>query len=154
MLDPIKKSIEVPCSQKMAFEVFLHEMQTWWPLDKFTCSAMRGGPAKAIKVDARVGGRIVEVAHDDAEVDWGKIRSYDPFSAFSMDFHIPHPKFQMDGKTLVEVTFTELGAAGTRVDLTQRNWEVLGDMAESVRGGYMQGWDMIFGKAYRAACSK
>ncbi len=42
MLDQITKTIEVPCSQEMAFEVFLNKMDRWWPLDKFTVSAMRG----------------------------------------------------------------------------------------------------------------
>src|SRR6266702_978541 len=31
MLDPIIKTIEVPCSQAKAFDVFLNEMDSWWP---------------------------------------------------------------------------------------------------------------------------
>src|SRR5207249_192925 len=49
MLDPIIKTIEVPCSQERAFKVFLNEMDSWWPLGKFTVSAMGGAPAKAIR---------------------------------------------------------------------------------------------------------
>jgi len=52
MLDPIIKTIEVPCSQAKAFDVFLNEMDSWWPLGKFSVSAMGGAPAKAIRVDA------------------------------------------------------------------------------------------------------
>lgn len=155
MLEPIKKTIEVQCSQKMAFEVFLHEMDAWWPVDKFSSSAVGGGgAAKAITVDARLGGKIVEIGHDDTHYQWGEIRSYDPHDAFSMDFHVPHPKFPMGGTTLVEVRFTQLGEGATRVDLTQSNWEALGEMAESVRGGYEKAWGMIFGQSYRAACEK
>ena len=47
MLDPIIKTIEVPCSQEKAFRVFVKEMDTWWPLGKFTVSAMGGKAAKA-----------------------------------------------------------------------------------------------------------
>lgn len=154
MLDPIRKSIEVPCSQKMAFEVFLDGMDTWWPLDKFTHSAMRGGPAKAIRVDPKVGGKIVEIGHDDAEVLWGEIKTYDPYDGFSMDFHVPAPGFDVDGFTFVEVRFTAIAERKTRVELTQTEWEFLGDMAEGVRGGYVKGWSMIFEQAYAAACSR
>ncbi len=61
MLDPIIKTIEVPCSQERAFKVFLNEMDRWWPLGKFTVSAMGGAPAKAIRVEAKQGGKIVEI---------------------------------------------------------------------------------------------
>ena len=49
MLDPIIKTIEVPCSQARAFEVFLNEMDSWWPLGKFSVSAMGGAAAKAAR---------------------------------------------------------------------------------------------------------
>lgn len=154
MLDPIKKTLEVPCSQKMAFEVFLLEMDTWWPMAKFTHSAMRGAPAKSIQVDAQVGGKIVEIGHDDAEVQWGAIKTYDPYASFSMDFHVPHPKYPVEGYTLVEVSFTELGEGSTRVDLTQTHFEGLGDMAEGSHQGYGSAWNMILEQAYKGACAK
>ncbi len=42
MLDPIVKTIEVPCSQAKAFDVFLNEMDSWWPLGKFRPSGING----------------------------------------------------------------------------------------------------------------
>jgi hypothetical protein len=57
-LEPIVKSIEVPCGQEQAFNVFVNEMDSWWPLGKFTTSAMAGAPAKAIRVEAKKGGKI------------------------------------------------------------------------------------------------
>ena len=48
MIEPIVRSIDVPCDQALAFSVFLNEMHTWWPLAKFTVSAMGGSPAKTI----------------------------------------------------------------------------------------------------------
>ena len=84
MIEPIIKTIEVPCGQKMAFEVFLNEMDTWWPLDKFTTSAMAGAPARSIRVEARPGGQIVEIGSDDTETLWGTIQSYDPHDFVSI----------------------------------------------------------------------
>lgn len=42
MLEPIVRVIEVPCGQEAAFNIFISEMNTWWPLGKYTTSAMDG----------------------------------------------------------------------------------------------------------------
>ncbi|PCI81674.1 MAG: hypothetical protein COB20_01610 [SAR86 cluster bacterium] len=154
MLDPIVKTIEVPCDQQKAFTVFLDEMASWWPLDKFTTSMMKGAPAKSIKVDTREGGKIIEIGSDDSETLWGTITTYDPYGFFSMDFHIPGPPaFEVGKFSHVEVKFTKLAEQQTQVELTQTNLEVFEDMAEGVHGGYNFGWGLIFEQAYKEACS-
>src|SRR5438034_3109419 len=130
MLDPIIKTIEVPCSQERAFKVFLNEMDSWWPLGKFTVSAMGGEPAKAIRVEAKQGGKIVEIGPNGTEYLWGTIKSYDPHDFVSMDFHFAPPGEKVDARTLVEVRFTALGNKRTRVVLTQSNWEAFGERSE------------------------
>jgi len=152
VLDPIVKTIEVPCSQKKAFEVFVNEMESWWPLGKFTVSAMGGKPAKSIRVEAKQGGRIVEISPDDTEHLWGTIKSYDPYDFVSMDFHIPQPGEKVESRSLVEVRFTALGNERTRVELTQSNWEAFGERAAMMRGGYGKGWVVIFEQAFKSAC--
>lgn len=153
MLDPIIKTIEVPCSQEKAFTVFLNEMDSWWPLGKFSVSAMGGAPARAIRVDARPGGIIVEIAPDGAEHLWGTIKTYQPHEVVSMDFHFAPPGQQVDARTLVEVRFTALGPQRTRVVLTQSNWEAFGDQAAMLRDrGYGKAWDAIFEGAFKTAC--
>ncbi len=152
MIEPLVKTFEVPCSQQNAFEVFLDKMDTWWPLDKFTVSAMTGQPARAIKVDAREGGQIVEVGGDGTEVVWGTILTLDRYSRVTMDFHIPRPGDVVTRRPLLELDFVPLSATQTRVTLRQSNFEALGDMAASVRGGYDFGFKMIFEGSYAAAC--
>ncbi len=150
MLDPIIKTIEVPCSQEKAFGVFVNEMGSWWPLDKRSMSMISGGkPAKSLRIDPKEGGKIVEIGHDDTEHLWGTIRSYDPHDSLSMDFHMGLPA---ENASLVEVRFTELENERTRVELTQSNWEAFGEMAEMMRGGYGSGWVIIFEQAYKSAC--
>ena len=149
MLDPMTYTIEVPCDQKKAFEVFV-DMGSWWPLDKRSMSLMGGGqPAKSLQVEPKQGGKIVEIAPDDTEHLWGTIKSFDPNDFLSMDFHMGLPP---ETASLVEVLFTTLGENQTRVELTQSNWEGFGDMAQMMRDGYGSSWVMLFEEAYKSAC--
>ena len=152
MIEPLIKVIEVPCSQRSAFDTFLDRMDTWWPLAKFTVSAMTGQPARGIRVDPRVGGEITEIGHDGTEVVWGIIRVLDRHDRLVMDFHIPRPGDVVTTRPLLEVEFTALAPSVTRVSLTQSNFEALGEMGASVRGGYGFGWTVIFEQGYLAAC--
>lgn len=150
MLDPITKTIEVPCNQKKAFSIFINEMGSWWPLDKRSMSMKKcGKPAKSLRVEPKQGGKIVEIDHDDTEHLWGTIKSYHPHDSISMDFHMGLPA---ETASLVEVRFTVLDNERTQVELTQSNWEAFGEMAEMMRGGYGSGWVIIFEQAYKSAC--
>jgi len=152
MIDPIEKSITVPCDQQLAFETFLLGMGRWWPMGKFTYSAMQGAPAKDIRVDPRPGGEITEIGADDSEISWGHVETYDPFGFMALRFHIPAPGHEAGGQTLLEIRFSQADE-GTRVDLKQSDFEAIGEMAEPSRGGYGHGWTMIFESAYAQACA-
>lgn len=151
MLDPIVRTIEVPCGQKKAFNVFA-DMPTWWPLTKRSMSLKNfGKPAKALRIDAKKGGQIVEICPDDSELLWGTITTYQPYDLFRMDFHMGMPP---QNASVVEVRFTPLDGERTRVELTQSNWEAFGDLAEMMRGGYGSSWGLLFDEAYKSACGR
>ena len=150
MIEPLVSRIEVPCGQQRAFDIFIKEMGSWWPLQKRSMSLKGGGAPKALNVDPRVGGRIVEVARDGTEHHWGTIKTLSPHDLVTMDFHMGMPP---DRASLVEVRFTPLGQDRTEVELIQSNWEGFGDMAEMLRGGYVSGWVIIFEQAYKDACT-
>jgi uncharacterized protein YndB with AHSA1/START domain len=154
MLDPLVKIIEVPCDQEKAFTIFIDEMATWWPLGKFTTSAMSGAAAVSIKVESHKDGRIVEIGPDGSEHLWGSIKEYNPYDFLSMHFHIPTPNEKVEDRSLVEVRFTKLAEKLTKVELKQSNWEAFGKRAKMLLGGYGGGWDLIFLVAYKEACSK
>ena len=150
MLDPLVNTIEVPCSQEDAFQIFVQDMGSWWPLEKRAMSLYElKKPPRSLEVDPRLGGRIVEIGDDDHQFHWGTFTAWNPFDAIAMDFHMGLPS---DQASLVEVTFVPLGADRTRVTLTHSNWEAFGDLAEMMRNGYGSGWIIIFKEAYLAAC--
>jgi hypothetical protein len=117
MLEPIVKSLEVACPQRAAFEIFLHEMDSWWPLHRFSASMKRGQPARALRVEPRLGGTVVEIGHDGAEHLWSTLTAYAPHESFRMDFHIGEPASKA---SVLEVRFVALAEARTRVDEAYR----------------------------------
>ena len=74
-----------------------------------------------------------------------------PTASWRFGSTYPHQGYEDSGQTLLEVRFTATDD-GTQVDLTQSDFEAIGEMAEPSRGGYGQGWTMIFEGAYAAAC--
>ena len=150
MLGPIIKTIDVPCSQKQAFETFC-DMPAWWPLEKRSMSLMKaGGPAKGLTSDAKLGGQIVETALDDVEYHWGTFTKFAPHHHLQFDFHMGLPA-ATSGQ--VDVNFTALSPSATRVELIHSNWEGYADMAEMMRNGYGSSWGMLFEKAFAGACA-
>ena len=150
MYEPLVYTIEVPCGQAQAFEIFVSRMGDWWPLAKRSMSmAFDRQPAKSLRIEPRLGGVIVETGHNGTEHHWGTITAYDPHDLLRMDFHMGMPP---DRASHVEVRFTPLADDRTQVVLTHSHWEGFGDMAEMNRKGYVSGWVIIFEQAYKAAC--
>ena len=149
MLDPIVKVIEVPCDQKQACKVFVEDVSSWWPLGRNSVSAMSGEVAKSLVIEAKRGGRVYEIAHDDTEHHWGSVTLYDPYTQFIMDWHIGLPA---ENASEVAVRFIPVNSETTRVELTHSRWEAFGDKAADMRKGYDSGWVGVFEEAYRAAC--
>lgn len=150
MLEPVIKTIEVPCNQQHAFEVFVEKVGSWWPLDKNSVSAMNGEVAKQVVIEPKSGGRVYEIGHDDTVHEWGSVTEYNPYEQFRMDWHIG---LTPDKASDVAVKFVALGDEKTRVELTHSRWEAFADKAEDMRNGYNKGWVGVFEEAYQAACA-
>ncbi|MBX2882476.1 MAG: SRPBCC domain-containing protein [Granulosicoccus sp.] len=146
MLEPIKKSIEVPCNQEKAFTVFVNEVNNWWPLDKNTVSAMGGEVAQRVVIEPKANGKVYEIGHDETEHVWGSVTRYDPFNGITLDWHIGLPA---ENASEVSVEFTELDNGHTQVLLTHSRWEAFGDKAADMRAGYDGGWVGVFEEAYK-----
>lgn len=150
MLEPVVKIIDVPCDQQRAFNVFVEAVDTWWPKDKNSVSAMHGKVAKRIVIEPRLNGIVMEVGHDDTEHQWGSVSAYDPHSRITLDWHVNMPA---DKACVVDVLFISVSEKLTRVELTHSRWEVFGDESVNMRNNYDSGWVGVFETAYRIAAS-
>ena len=146
---PIVQNIEVPCAPARAFAIFLADMPRWWPLARFSVSALRGEAPVGLVVDARLGGTIIELGPAGQTHHWGTITTFEPPHCVRMDFHITQSSA---ATTILELRFAPLGPKQPRVTLIQRNWDAFGPDAKLLYGGYAAGWALIFEQAYRAAC--
>ncbi|MEM8592452.1 MAG: SRPBCC domain-containing protein [Pseudomonadota bacterium] len=144
---PIRKSVEVPLSSKEAFTLFTEKMDTWWPLDRKGVSVGMGlPPSKEIRVDAREGGKVVEILDTQEEALWGEILEWSPGERFRMTWQ---PGRAADMPTEVEVTFTPVGN-GCRVELVHSGFEAYAQGGE-IKAMYSDGWDELVGTLYASA---
>jgi len=97
-------------------------------------------------VEQRQGGRVYETWDDGTEIDWGTLLTWQPPERFTMTWT------GTPATTEVELTFTALGPALTRVTVEHRGWEALTEEQLATdcalpggysSGAYSQGWEAI-----------
>lgn len=140
----VRTSILVDAPVERAFDVFVHEMASWWHPDHHILE----GQVAEMVVEPRVGGYIYDRGVDGSECRWARVLAYEPPQrvVFSWDISTDW-KLETDlAKTSeVEVRFTPEEAARTRVELEHRNldrhgpgWEGMHDAVGSP-GGWPNG---------------
>ena len=147
MIEPIHTSITVRRAPSDAFRLFTTEMGSWWPLDTHGLADHEAGEkTERLVCEEHGGGRIYEVLSTGVEADWGIVTTWDPPVRVVLDWN---PSLEQRPYTEVEVTFTATGDGGTRIDLTHRHLERLGEEAGlQMRAGYEAGWAYVFGERY------
>ncbi len=151
MLEPISKTIDVPCDAAQAFDVFVSRIAVWWPKDGHAVSASVGMAALSVTIEPRIGGAVYETMWDGTRSDWGEVLEFELGQKLAMTWH---PGNNADNPTRVDVLFETLNAAETRVTLTHSGWEVWGDEAAARRGSYDSGWEAVFSTCFRNATQK
>ena len=129
---PIKLERRVSASPERAFDVFFHEIDSWWPLATHSVHGERG----KVVVEPGPQGRIVEHPAEGNDIEWARVEVWDPPRRLVLRWH-PNP--ERSGDTEVEVRFTPDGE-GTRVELEHRRWERIGPEGPQIRGEYSAGW--------------
>ncbi|MEM7462956.1 MAG: SRPBCC family protein [Pseudomonadota bacterium] len=148
MVEPVRKSILVPCDPKTAFEIFTTNIESWWPLDGHSVSAMNGKTAKSLVLEPGIDGQLYEITADGEREDWAYVRTWEPGNRLVLAWHVMAPASQA---TEVELMFSQEGSE-TRVDLVHSGWEIMGDTAAERRDSYANGWVRVFEKNYANAC--
>ena len=148
-LDPIVKTLNLPCAAAHAFDVFVARIATWWPLDGHVASAKFGKPALAVTIEPRVGGAVYETMYDGSRDEWGEVLEYEAGRKIAFTWH---PGNNAENPTRVEVVFEDVAQGQSRLTLTHSGWEVWATAADERRGGYDKGWDFVLGTHFLPAC--
>jgi uncharacterized protein YndB with AHSA1/START domain len=145
-IEPVRKSIEVKCSQEHAFRVFTEQMNAWWPRATHSIGQAQ---SVACAIEGRVGGRVFETLANGDQISWGQVLAWDPPRRLAFSWHLAQGQ---DTASEVEIKFSAAGSGTTRVDLEHRNWERFGgENARERRDNYEKGWGLILTQSYARA---
>lgn len=138
-LAPITREVTLPLTKKGAFDRFVYDISSWWPLEHFS---ILGPMARSCVIEAKKGGEIYELGEDGSVVPWGNVTFLDPPNSLSFSWHPGRPP-QLAQE--IRVTFREERTGEqTAVRLEHTGWDKLGDNALEVYSLYDQGWDTVF----------
>ena len=150
---PIRKTLRVSASPKLAFEVFVGSMHSWWPLEHSLVQGRRD-----IVIEPRVDGRWYEVSGDGIEQQWGKVLAWDAPDRVLLAWQL-NADFAYDPElvTEVEIAFLPEGDE-TRVEFEHRHLDRLGaeglaKLAE-MEMGMDEGWGDILARYARTASER
>ncbi|HEX9260588.1 MAG TPA: SRPBCC domain-containing protein [Acidimicrobiales bacterium] len=137
VLEPVVRRTVVHCSAEHAWHVFTHDLSAWWPVERHSL-----GEEKVVtcEVHAPSGGESGEVGErwrDGSFHRWAQILTWEPPERLVLAWQVNEDD---PAPTEVEITFTEERAGLTRVALTHRGWERLGDLGPARRESYDAGW--------------
>lgn len=130
---PVRKEITVTASQARAFETFTRQIGTWW-IKGHSISA--SGQAEVV-IEPRIGGAWYEIGTSGERCDWGRVLAWEPPARLVLTWQI-NASWAYDPNliTEVEVQFTALDAARTKVTLEHRGFESYGENAAALREQY------------------
>ncbi len=135
-VEPIVKSRNLTLSADRAFQLFTEKIAEWWPLSTHSIGADK---AVSVRIEARVGGKILETMTDGEECEWGTVTNWEQGRRLEFTWH---PGRDEEEQTQVELRFREVGD-GCEMILIHTGWEVRGDRAMEARSSYDAGWDLV-----------
>lgn len=151
-LTAIVKTITIRRSASEAFDIFVKDIATWWPLQTHSIAADKGdGAPISVVIEEFVGGRIYETDIDGRTCDWGKVLEFEAGKHLRILWQLGRPEALASE---VDVRFESLTNESCCVVLVHEHWERLGERAVEVRQGYESGWDIVFGKLYAARADR
>ncbi|MEM8979339.1 MAG: metalloregulator ArsR/SmtB family transcription factor [Pseudomonadota bacterium] len=147
-LPPIETAVVVPLTPQAAFELFTQDLARWWPLHSHSLSAADKTLPKAVTVDLKEGGQILETKPDGTKSAWARITAFEPGNHLALDWHVGRDEADA---TQVELRFLP-HPEGCEVTLRHDGWGALGAEASQIHAGYVPGWDAVLGHCFAGAC--
>ena len=123
MIEPLRVTFEVGCSQEHAFATWTQRIALWWPRSH----TVSGEVDAQVVLEPRLGGRLYERARDGSEHDWGEVTAWEPPRLLAYVWHMRRPR---EDATDVEVRFVGQADGSTRVEIEHHGWERLADGSE------------------------
>jgi uncharacterized protein YndB with AHSA1/START domain len=129
-VEPIRREVVVPATQRRAFEVFTQQITRWWPAHHHIGVA----PIAEIIIEPREGGRWYTRHEDGSETSTGYVSRWEPYDRLALTWQIG-ADWKYDPKliTTVDLRFLAEGHDRTRVRLEHRDLENYGPQAPRMR---------------------
>lgn len=149
----IRHTMNVPLDARRAFDLFTAGIGSWWPAQ--TAHHLSDVPA-TVTMETREGGRLYERDERGRELDWGRVRSWEPPGRVVLAWHLaPNWSFDPDPAkaTKVEATFEDTSDGMARVAFEHSGFEVHGQAGRKLRDSLdgEEGWLEVLGRYERAA---
>jgi uncharacterized protein YndB with AHSA1/START domain len=143
----LRLTIEVNVGVDRAFDVFTREFDRIKPREH----NMLGEEIAETVLEPRAGGRLYDRGVDGATCDWGSVLAFEAPRRLLLGWHIsPYWHIETDPARAseIEVTFTPIDDAHTRVDLEHRHLDRHGDGWQDARGALEggEGWPLYLSR--------
>jgi len=135
--EPIVLAIELALSPVRAYAAFAERFGEWWPAASHSLSR---DSATSCRLDARLGGAVLERTPDGTLHTWGEVLEVEPGRRIRFSWY---PGRERESAQWIDVDFAP-AAGGSRVTLTHGGWEVLGEIGPLLRQEYLSGWRHVF----------
>lgn len=135
---PVRKTVHVPASATVAFDVFTSGLSRWWPPQH----GIARKPQKDMRLEPGVGGRWLELSADGTETRVATVTRWEPPGRLALSWQV-NAQWQADAvvHSEVDVSFIEEAPDRTRVELLHHRFELLGQEAgDSMRRDVDGGW--------------
>ncbi len=132
----VTKTMVVEREAAGAFRVWTEEIRRWWPPGH----SLSGDPHTQVFMEGQVGGRFFERTSSGVELEWGRVQVWEPPQRLVFTWYLGStPQLP----TRVEVNFIPLGERTTRVELTHRGPEWVGELWWSRKERFNTAWDSV-----------
>lgn len=143
----IVKKIEIPLSKYSAFEVFVNDLNGWWPKE-YTWSQEK---LKQILIEPEKNGLCIEIGPYNFRCDWGRVTGFEKGDRISIKWQISPQRVPVpdpDKSSDVDVVFKEKTESETILELMHSNFENHGEGSEAYREAMNseQGWGYILSR--------